>query len=34
MAILFKPNHRRMLDALTDIISTEFVGTPVYYEDP
>ena len=34
MAITFKPNHRRMLDALTDIISTEFVGTPVYYEDP
>ena len=34
MAITFKPNHRRMLDALTDIISTEFVGTPIYYEDP
>ena len=34
MAITYKPNHRRMLDALTDIISTEFVGTPVYYEDP
>ena len=34
MAIVFKPNHRRMLDALTDIISSEFTGTPVYYEDP
>ena len=34
MAITFKPNHRRMLDALTDIISSEFVGTPIYYEDP
>ena len=34
MAITYKPNHRRMLDALTDIISTEFTGTPVYYEDP
>ena len=34
MPITYKPNHRRMLDALTDIISTEFVGTPVYYEDP
>ena len=34
MAIPFKPNHRRMLDALTDIISSEFIGTPVYYEDP
>jgi hypothetical protein len=34
MAITFKPNHRRMLDALTDIISSEFTGTPVYYEDP
>ena len=34
MAITFKPNHRRMLDALTDIISSEFTGTPVYYEAP
>ena len=34
MAITYKPNHRRMLDALTDIISSEFVGTPIYYEDP
>tara|TARA_R110000751_G_scaffold29079_2_gene75251 strand:- start:2575 stop:3099 length:525 start_codon:yes stop_codon:yes gene_type:complete len=34
MAIVFKPNHRRVLDALTDIISTEYTGTPVYYEDP
>ena len=34
MAITFKPTHRRMLDALTDIISSEFVGTPIYYEDP
>ena len=34
MAITFKPNHRRMRDALTDIISSEFVGTPIYYEDP
>ena len=34
MPITYKPNHRRMLAALTDIISTEFVGTPVYYEDP
>ena len=34
MAITFKPNHSRMLDALTDIISSEFVGTPIYYEDP
>ena len=34
MAITFKPNHRRMLDALTDNISSEFVGTPIYYEDP
>jgi len=34
MAITFKPNHRRVIDALTDIIATEYTGTPVYYEDP
>jgi hypothetical protein len=34
MAITFKPNHRRVVDALTDVLSTEYVGTPIYYEDP
>ena len=34
MAIVFKPNHRRVIDALTDILQTEYVGTPVLFEDP
>ena len=34
MAIIFKPNHRRVVDALTDIIQTEYQGTPVLFEEP
>tara|TARA_Y100000004_G_C8870394_1_gene393046 strand:+ start:437 stop:961 length:525 start_codon:yes stop_codon:yes gene_type:complete len=34
MAIIFKPNHRRVMDALTDLIQTEYVGTPVLFADP
>ena len=34
MAIIFKPNHRRVVDALTDIIQTEYSGTPVLFEEP
>ena len=34
MAIVFKPNHRRVVDALTDIIQTEYQGTPVLFEEP
>ena len=34
MAIEFKPNHRRVIDALTDLIQTEYGGTPVLFESP
>ncbi|QDP55040.1 MAG: hypothetical protein Tp1111SUR768151_9 [Prokaryotic dsDNA virus sp.] len=34
MAIVFKPNHRRVIDALTDIIQTEYAGTPILFEEP
>ena len=34
MAIIFKPNHRRVIDALTDIIQTEYQGTPILFEEP
>ena len=34
MAIVFKPNHKRVIDALTDIMQTEYAGTPILFEDP
>ena len=34
MAITYKPNHRRVVDALTDIIQTEYSGTPIVFDDP
>ena len=34
MAIIFKPNHKRVIDALTDIMQTEYAGTPILFENP
>ena len=34
MATTFKPNHRRVMDALTDLIQTEYSGTPVVFDNP
>tara|TARA_R100000734_G_scaffold10322_1_gene7749 strand:- start:3659 stop:4183 length:525 start_codon:yes stop_codon:yes gene_type:complete len=34
MAIVFKPNHKRVIDALTDIMQTEYAGTPILFENP
>ena len=34
MAIVFNSNHRKVVDALQDLVAAEFSGTPVLYENP
>lgn len=34
MAIIFNANHRKVVDALQDLVAAEFTGTPVLYEKP